>query len=223
MLVSIPFLIFFRSQHFGFINSVFINLFPVNNFHRYLGVVDVRLRCSRSRERGVLLLQPNDGSETAARRRCLPHPSLCLQPLRNGTSGTFLLPRFIHFHFFIIRFSDFVYFIYHSMISVYIILRFCYFVVLIIAFPISDISYFVLLIFISLIDFRCSFFSKSLSSDFLGDELISWYELTHTAEMMDRGGPDFIITVSYFPIFPIFVFYQAKLSVLPHVSLIFAL
>ena len=76
------------------------------------------------------------------------------------------------------------------------------------------------MIFVSLIDFRCSFFSKSSSSDFMGDELISWYEI---AEMMDRGDPDFIIIVSYFPIFPIFVFYQAELSVLPHVSLIFAL
>ena len=44
------------------------------------------------------------------------------------------------------------------------------------------------MIFVSLIDFRCSFFSKSPSFDFMGDELISWYELTHTAEMMDGDG-----------------------------------
>ena len=56
---------------------------------------------------------------------------------------------------------------------------------------ISFFSYFpifVLLIFVSRIDFCFSFFSKSPSFDFMGDELISWYELTHTAEMMDGDG-----------------------------------
>ena len=77
-----------------------------------------------------------------------------------------------HFSFFVFRFS---------FLEIVKWFRFSFF-------QFSYFLIFVWLIFVSLIDFRCSFFSKSPSSNFMGDELISWYELTHTLEMMDGDG-----------------------------------